>query len=154
MNESFEQSKKPLYKRWWFLLGVVILLGSIYSASSEDSDVRVDNPVSAELAYHQVGYYKGENNLRYFTVFVGGNDSSEIDTENMDLLQDVRRHGSTQSNTKGQVTATFYYRDRASTPDITLLDAERANDAAHAARPFAAVWILPSGDINLIENPE
>lgn len=57
-------------------------------------------------------------------------------------------------NTSGQVTASFYYIDKSSVPDITTLNAQRANDIAHERKPIASVWIMPTGKINLIKNPE
>lgn len=52
------------------------------------------------------------------------------------------------------ITATFYYSQEESTPDITNeKNADSANKIAHKNKPFASVWILPSGQVNLIENP-
>jgi len=66
----------------------------------------------------------------------------------------LKKHGSKQMNTSGRVTASFYYINKNSAPDITMLDSQKANDIAHERKPIASVWIMPTGRINLIKNPE
>jgi len=100
---------------------------------------------TANSPFEQVGYFKGENNLRYYTFWV------KETMKNEQLLEAVKLHGSQQRNTSGQVTASFYYTSKNQAPDITNLDAETANEIAHEKKPAVAVWIMPNGQINVIE---
>ena len=70
------------------------------------------------------------------------------------ILNEIKQLGSLRMNTDGRVTASFYYLDRNQVPDITLLNAQAANDIAHERKPIASVWVMPTGRVDLIENPE
>ncbi|MDO9512071.1 MAG: hypothetical protein Q7J34_09950 [Bacteroidales bacterium] len=121
-------------------------------ASGESEEEKTESGVN--LNFEQVGYYKGDNNLRYFTFYVESSESLNANSISEDIFEALKKHGSKQMNTPGQVTASFYYIDRSATPDITSLTAQRANDIAHERKPIASVWIMPKGTINLIKNPE
>lgn len=123
------------------LLSVVFLLLTAASCSSDS------NTNSSSSLFEQVGYFKSENNLRYYTFWVKEPMKKE------QLLEEVKLHGSQQRNTSGQVTASFYYTSKIEAPDITNLDAQTANEVAHEKKPAVAVWIMPNGQINIIENP-
>lgn len=130
------------------VVGIFLIL-SVASGSDEQKSQSYTN-----LNFEQVGYYKGENKLRYFTFYIKSSESLNRDSLSEDIFEELKKHGSKQMNTSGQITASFYYLDRNSAPDITNLDAQRANDLAHNSKPVAAIWIMPSGQINLIKNPE
>lgn len=121
-------------------------------ASGESDEIKTESGVT--LDFEQIGYFKGDNNLRYFTFYVKTTEPLVTQSIPEEIYVELEKHGSKQMNTSGQVTASFYYIDRNSTPDITNLDAQRANDVAHEQKPIAAVWIMPTGKINLIKNPE
>lgn len=106
------------------------------------------------LEFQQIGYFKGDNNLRYFTFHVKSSERIEENSILEDVFKVIKEHGSKQMNTSGQITASFYYIIEGSAPDISLLNSEEANKIAHARKPIAALWIMPSGQINLIKNPE
>jgi hypothetical protein len=106
------------------------------------------------ISFDRVGYFKGDNNVRYFTFYI--NTQETIDRNNIpeELLKLTKEHGSKQMNTGGRVTASFYYLERSKTPDITALTADKANDLAHEMKPIISVWIMPNGQINQFKNPE
>jgi hypothetical protein len=114
----------------------------------------VQGSVKTSLSFEQVGYYKGESKLRYFTFYVSSAEPLKENNLPHDFLDNLKEHGSKQMNTSGQITASFYYLTRDSTPDITTLSADKANDIAHNRKPIVAVWIMPNGQINVIEKPE
>lgn len=118
--------------------------------SGQKTEVKKKN----QLEFEQIGYMKGDNKLRYFTFYVKSKETLKYNSIPKSALREIKVHGSKRMNTSGQVTASFYYIDKASTPDITLLSAQEANDLAHERKPIASVWIMPNGQINLIENPE
>jgi uncharacterized protein YxeA len=155
------------------LINIIIILGIIFITISScdtaqdtslDDDVpfvesQVIEPIEesnslSNYNFEQVGYYKGDNKLRYFTFYVKSNESINPNSIPQDFINAVKDHGSNQTNTSGQITASFYYLDKANTPDITSLTASRANDLAHNKKPIIAVWIMPNGNVNLMENPE
>lgn len=106
------------------------------------------------ISFDRVGYFKGDNNLRYFTFYI--NTQETVDRNNIpeELVKLTKEHGSKQMNTPGKVTASFYYLEKNKTPDITTLTANKANDLAHEMKPIISVWIMPNGQINQIKNPE
>ena len=121
-------------------------------ASGETEETKTESGIT--LNFEQIGYFKGDNNLRYFTFYVKSSEPLNAQSIPEDVFEELKKHGSNQMNTSGQITASFYYIDKNSTPDITTLDAQRANDVAHERKPIASVWIMPTGKINLIKNPE
>ncbi len=121
-------------------------------ASGETEEIKTESGIT--LDYEQIGYYKGDNKLRYFTFYVKSSEPLDAQSIPEDVFEELKKHGSKQMNTSGQVTASFYYFNKSSAPDITTLDAQRANDIAHERKPIASVWIMPTGKINLIKNPE
>jgi len=112
------------------------------------------NKSNGKLKFEQIGYFKGDNNLRYFTFWVDSDSVINPDSIPSNILSELKTHGRKQMNTKGQVTASFYYLYKDQVPDITLLTAQAANDIAHERKPIASVWIMPTGRVNIIENPE
>ena len=64
-----------------------------------------------------VGYYKGDNKLRYMTFFVEG--YADLDRRNIpaDLKEKLVAHGSSQMHTEGRATAVFYYTEEGAAPD-------------------------------------
>ncbi|NEW85110.1 MAG: hypothetical protein GZ094_22475 [Mariniphaga sp.] len=107
-----------------------------------------------KLSFEQIGYFKNDSKLRYFTFWVKSDSLIVPNSINEKIFNQIKEHGSKQTNTSGKITASFYYLDKGQTPDVTLLSAQEANDLAHNKKPIAAVWIMPNGEINLIENPE
>lgn len=107
-----------------------------------------------KLEFEQVGYYKGENNLRYLTFYVQSNMAINKDSIPESVLEQIKTHGVTRMHTEGQVTASFYYLSKSQTPDITMLTAQEANDLAHQRKPIASVWIFPTGNVEMIVKPE
>jgi hypothetical protein len=130
------------------VVGIFLILA--FASGSDEQKT----PSGINLDFEQVGYYKGDNKLRYFTFYVKSSESLNRDSLSEDVFEALKKHGSKQMNTSGQITASFYYLDRNSVPDITNLDAQGANDLAHDRKPIAAIWIMPTGQINLIKNPE
>jgi hypothetical protein len=130
------------------VVGIFLIL-AVASGSDEQQ-----SQTGTNLNFEQIGYYKGEKKLRYFTFYVKSSESLSRDSLSEEIFEELKKHGSKQMNTSGQITASFYYLDRNSAPDITNLDAQRANDLAHDRKPVAAIWIMPSGQINLIKNTE
>lgn len=121
-------------------------------ASSETEEIKTKS--GRTLDFEQIGCYKGDNKLRYFTFYVKSSEPLDALSIPEDVFEELKKHGSKQMNTSGQVTASFYYIDKSSAPDITTLDAQRANDIAHERKPITSVWIMPTGKINLIKKPE
>lgn len=152
--------KSRTIAKWWKITATVII-GLIVIANLGDTSNRVSSDKDEQKAasgtnldFERIGYYKGNNNLRYFTFYVKSSESLNRDSLSEDVFEELKKHGSKQSNTSGQITASFYYIDRNSVPDITNLDPQGANDLAHNRKPIAAIWIMPTGQINLIKNPE
>ena len=85
---------------------------------------------------------------------MGSDSAINPDSISPNTTNEIKKHGSNRMNTAGEVTASFYYLDRNQVPDIPLLNAQTANDIAHERKPIASVWIMPTGQINLIEKPE
>lgn len=141
-----------------FLLSVLFLLFSCdsqsvnSSGSGSQNNSTIEKPLKAD--FKQIGYFKGDDRLRYFTFFVDYPKEVNRDSIPSDLLNQIKSHGSKQQNTAGKVTASFYYLDLGSTPDITNYNANRANDIAHEKKPIASVWIMPNGSINVFQNPQ
>ena len=90
-------------------------------ASVETEEIKTESGIS--LDFEQIGYYKGDNKLRYFTFYVKSSEPLDAQSIPEDVFEELKKHGSKQMNTSGQVTASFYYIDRSSVPDITTLDA-------------------------------
>ena len=132
-----------------FLKSTIILGFIFFYSCGGPSDTSSD-----KLNFEQVGYYKGDNKLRYFTFWVESDTIMNPVAIPSEFLKEIKAHGAKQMNTAGQITASFYYLDKKQVPDITTLDAQAANDLAHEQRPITSVWIMPNGQINLIENPE
>lgn len=130
---------------------IVILFVLVLTSCGDD---KVKTKSGATLTFEQIGYFKNdETKLRYFTFYVKSPTPLSAESIPDDVFSEIKDHGSKQFNTAGCVTASFYYIDRSSAPDITSLSAQRANDVAHDRKPIAAVWIMPKGNINLIKNP-
>lgn len=121
-------------------------------------DTKKFNKPSYEVTFSQVGYYKNvTSKLRYFTFNVQvWENGMLIDSvvPNHRIFYMLRKHGADQAHTYGAVTASFYYVNPPYAPDITLMTAQEANDAAHAHNPLASVWIKPSGLVDFITKPE
>jgi hypothetical protein len=109
---------------------------------------------SSESNFDQVGYFKSENKLRYFTFQIKDPIGSTQTNISSALRAEIESHGKMQMNTSGHITASFYYLSPNNAPDITNLSAQQANDTAHAHKPIIAVWIMPTGKINVITNPK
>ncbi len=144
--------KRKDYLKHFVSLLVVVAFIVFAVASSESEGEKTESGIN--LNFEQIGYYKGENKLRYFTFYVNSSETLNPDSISEDVFEALKKHGSKQMNTSGQITASFYYIDKSSVPDITTLDAQKANDIAHERKPIASVWIMPTGQINLIYNPE
>jgi hypothetical protein len=129
---------------------VFLFLALAYASGSEDNS-SLDEPT---VKFEQVGYYKGNNKLRYFTFYINSTEELLTDSIQADVFDAIKQHGANRMNTSGQVTASFYYINKESVPDITNLSADQANKLAHQRKPIASVWIMPSGEINLIKNPQ
>ena len=136
------------------VFAIISFLVFVFSCSYSEQS-RSENTMTGNVfKFEQIGYFKGDNNLRYFTFYI--NSALQIDRDSIsdDLYDTIKEHGSQRMNTSGQITASFYYIDKGNTPDITMLSASKANELAHEMKPIAAVWIMPTGQINLIKNPE
>lgn len=107
-----------------------------------------------KLSFEQIGYYKNDSKLRYFTFWIKSDSLINPNSISEKIYNEIKEHGSKQMNTSGKITASFYYLDKGQTPDITMLSAQGANDLAHKSKPIVAVWKMPNGQINLIKNPE
>ena len=136
-----------------FKINTIVIVGFALLLFTACETKEIKTPSGINVDFEQIGYYKGENKLRYFTFYVKTSPSVNRSTISKEMLNEIKKHGSNRMNTSGQITASFYYFDRNSTPDITLQSAQRANDLAHEKKPIASVWIMPSGDINLIIDP-
>ncbi len=122
-----------------FLL--LLLLPFVFACSSDS------------ISFRQVGYFKAENRLRYFTFLIDTTQRVSADFSEDDFWKQIKQHGSEQMNTPECVTASFYYIEKA--PDISnYMREEDANNAAHEANPIASVWIMPNGQVNLIKQPQ
>lgn len=114
----------------------------------------IEKQEKTKVSFEEMGYFKS-NNLRYKTFFLTSKSISHKDSIPEGVILKIREHGSKQTNTSGNITASFYYLDRNKTPDISnLQNAEVANNMAHDNKPVIAVWIMPNGNINLLKNPE
>lgn len=133
------------------ILGVTAVAALIISFSCGQEELQFNGK---PISFEQVGYFKGSNNLRYFTFNM--RTEGNIDRNNIpkELLELTKKHGSKQMNTPGEITASFYYYGETQAPDITNLSAEEANSKAHEMKPVIAVWIMPNGQIHQLENPE
>lgn len=107
-----------------------------------------------KLSFEQIGYYKNDSKLRYFTFWIKSDSMINPSSISEKIYNEIKEHGSKQMNTSGKITASFYYLNKGQTPDITMLSAQKANDLAHNKKPIAAVWKMPNGQINLIKNPD
>jgi hypothetical protein len=105
------------------------------------------------LSIEQIGYFKGDNRLRYFTFYVSHGYQIVDGVIPYEMQSRIKAHGAAKMHTQGQVTASFYYLDRDATPDVTLLSAQAANDLAHDRKPIMSVWIMPNGQVNSFVNP-
>ena len=133
----------------FFAIGIFIAFAL---ASGEAEEIKTESGIT--LDFEQIGYYKGDNKLRYFTFYVKSSKPLDAQSIPEDVFDELKKHGSKQMNTSGQVSASFYYINKSSVPNITTLDAQRANEIVHERKPIASVWIMPTGEINLIKNPE
>ena len=104
--------------------------------------------------FEQVGYFKNDNKLRYFTYQVADAGNSTTENISKELLASITQHGSRQMHTEGKVTAAFYYIKPNQAPNISNLAAQAANDMAHQRSPVVAIWQMPNGQTNVIQNPE
>ncbi len=145
--------KTPIYKRWWFWLISVVVMVGILGCSSDTGTNTEDQKSAPNIKFEQIGYYKAENKLRYFTFYVSGYGAVEGDSIPDDLKAAIEKHGSNRMHTPAQVTASFYYIELGQAPNITGLTAQAANDLAHARQPIMSVWIMPTGQVNVIERP-
>lgn len=132
-----------------FLLTSVLLISLFLNNSCGESSTAND-----KLSFEQIGYFKSDSKLRYFTFYVKSDSLINPNSISEKIYSEIKEHGSKQMNTSGEITASFYYLDKAQTPDITTLSAQEANDLAHKRKPVVAVWQMPNGQINLIKNPE
>ena len=127
------------------LLTVFILVAFVFglAASTDTNDT-----------FEQVGYYKGANKLRYFTVYVKGHE--DVDRENIpaELEAEIVVHGSKQMHTDYRLTATFYYTEPGQAPNVTGMTAAQANAWAHDQKPLMAVWIMANEQVNVFRNPQ
>lgn len=137
-------------KKWFwrviYTLGALSLLMIgivIYSIDMQQEPAPKKEQVTQEIA-RLVGYYKADNKLRYRTF-----NLTSTPTE-----ADLRSHATSQFFTEGQTSVCFYYTSNA--PDISgSRTASIANDIAHDARPYAAVWVNGSKDrVQVIYNPK
>jgi len=144
-------------------LGVTIAIVLLLIISQIDSilyfrnteSIHMENTTIQQpyLNFEQVGYYKGDNKLRYFTFYVKHGYTVINDSLPDELRNRIEYHGSKQMHTDGRLTASFYYFDKQNAPDITLLSAQEANDVAHERKPIMSVWIMPTGSVNTFVNP-
>jgi len=108
-----------------------------------------------ELEFEMVGYFKADNNLRYYTFYVSTSEQFKNDSISEDILQVVKKHGGEQMNTAGEITTSFYYFDKDRVPDITFSsNADDALNIVYENKPDIAVWIMPNGQINAFIKPE
>lgn len=135
------------------ILSFLVLFSLILVFSCGENSSSVKNSKD-NLTFEQIGYFKNSNKLRYFTFYVKSDSLINPNSINQNVFDEIEKHGSKQTNTSGEITASFYYLNKEQTPDITLLSAQEANDLAHNKKPIAAVWIMPNGQINFIKNPE
>jgi hypothetical protein len=146
MNQKLKSIKNVL---------IVLIIVAIVFALAELIGKKKDNTSNKKnkLTFEQIGYFKSQDRLRYFTFYVEVPEQPDyIHSEN--FYNEIKKHGAGQMYTDGKTTASFYYLDKKSTPDITLLNAQQANNIAHENNPIASVWIHPTGKINLIKNPQ
>lgn len=145
---------KPFYKKTWFIviasLFVLSLLGGLFK--QETATAKKEEKLTIE----QIGYFWNKDiGLRYKTFYISSDNGTLGDSLSSSFLSQIKAHGSSQQQTPGKVTASFYYTNKEGTPDVTMArSGEEANATIHRKKPRVAVWKLPSGDINLIENPE
>ena len=143
------KNKSSIWKALLYLFIGFSTLGTLIQLSSENNP-KATYKKSPKTLIKQKGYFK-KSKLRYFT-FQTNIKRDAIDDK---LLKKLKAHGSKQPNTKGNVTASFYYLNTNSAPDITLAkNSQLANDIAHNHKPFLAVWIMPNQQVNMIRDPE
>jgi hypothetical protein len=133
-------------------LAIIATFVLIAIASSEDEGVKTSSGIN--IKFEQIGYFKADNKLRYFTFYVNSSEELRRDSVPQEVIDEIKEHGSNQMNTSGMATASFYYLIKEDAPNITGLDAQTANDIAHERNPIASVWIMPNGQVNFINNPE
>ena len=131
-----------------------LILGILITISFLTFNCRETTSKNDKLSFEQIGYYKNDSKLRYFTFWIESNTTIVPDSISDKIYNEIKEHGSKQMNTSGNITGSFYYLDKEKAPDITLLSAQEANDLAHNRKPIAVVWIMPNGQINFIKSPE
>ena len=131
-----------------------LFLASLFLIFSCGETSKTENKSKNKLTFEQIGYFKNDSKLRYFTFWVKSDSLINPNSISEKIYDDIKEHGSNQMNTSGKITASFYYLDKGQTPDITLLSAQEANDLAHNKKPIVAVWKMPNGQVNLMKNPE
>jgi hypothetical protein len=135
-------------------LFTTLLIISLFLNFSCGKTTKTKEKSKDKLSFEQIGYFKNDNKLRYFTFWINSNNQINPSSISEKSYNEIKEHGSKQTNTSGKITASFYYLDKEQTPDITMLSAQDANDLAHKKKPIVAVWKMPNGQINLIKNPE
>ncbi len=131
-----------------------LLITSLFLNFSCGETTKTEEKSIDKSTFEQIGYYKNDSKLRYFTFWVKSDSLINPNSISEKIYDEIKEHGSKQMNTNGKITASFYYLDKGQTPDITLLSAQEANDLAHNKKPIVAVWKMPNGQVNLIKNPE
>ncbi len=131
-----------------------LLLASLFLVFSCGEISKTERKSEDKLTFEQIGYYKNDSKLRYFTFWVKSNSVINPNSISEKIYNEIKEHGSKQMNTSGKITASFYYLTKEQAPDITLLSAQKANDLAHNKKPIVAIWKMPNGQVNLIKNPE
>ena len=144
---SEQETKKNIFFSSLILLILIPLL--LFISCKEDSS----KIKKKSITFDQVGYFKGDNNLRYYTFYLNTTDTIDRNNISEEIINSIKDHGSKQMNTTGQITASFYYLEKDKTPDITILDSAKANEVAHEMKPIMSVWIMPNGQINHFINP-
>lgn len=131
-----------------------LFLSSLFLIFSCGETSKNEKKSKDNLTFEQIGYFKNDSKLRYFTFWVKSDSLINPNSISEKIYNKIKEHGSKQMNTSGKITASFYYLNKEQTPDITLLSAQKANDLAHNKKPIVAVWQMPNGQVNLIKNSE
>ncbi|NOX47150.1 MAG: hypothetical protein GXO89_09260 [Chlorobi bacterium] len=93
--------KRKNYLKHFVSLLVVVAFIVLAVASSESEGEKTESGIN--LNFEQIGYYKGENKLRYFTFYVNSSETLNPDSITEDVFEALKKHGSKQMNTSGQV---------------------------------------------------
>lgn len=102
--------------------------------------------------YEMIGYSKN-NNARVITYNIKNIKQIKRDSFPMEIIKDLTLKGHREPNTKGAITAVFFFCENQA-PNISNLNTLKATEIALNNKPIAVVWNYGDGTKKTIFNPE